>query len=75
MIWKWKKKDCRRIEGLFLPSQVFEPSELEKGMLTNKDNEIRTADVPERFQVRCEKLYMYHLLQTWFIFLIHVSSQ
>ncbi|KAJ7311009.1 Transcription elongation factor SPT6, partial [Desmophyllum pertusum] len=32
--------------------EVFEPSELEKGMLTNKDNEIRTADVPERFQVR-----------------------
>ena len=35
-------------------SQVFEPSELEKGMLTSKDNEIRTADVPERFQVSCQ---------------------
>lgn len=33
---------------------MFEPSELEKGMLTSKDNEIRTADVPERFQVRYE---------------------
>ncbi|XP_067032168.1 transcription elongation factor SPT6-like [Acropora muricata] len=32
--------------------EVFEPSELEKGMLTAKDNEVRTADVPERFQVR-----------------------
>jgi len=25
-------------------------------MLTNKDNEIRTADIPERFQVCCKKL-------------------
>ena len=48
--------------SLFLSSQVFEPSELEKGMLTNKDNEIRTADVPERFQVRCEKLYIVPLV-------------
>ena len=33
---------------------MFEPSELEKGMLTSKDSEIRNADVPERFQVSCE---------------------
>ena len=33
---------------------MFEPSELEKGMLTSKDGEIRNADVPERFQVSCE---------------------
>ena len=38
---------------------MFEPSELEKGMLTNKDNEIRTADVPERFQVKLQKGRMY----------------
>jgi len=36
---------------------VFEPSELEKGMLTAKDNEVRTADVPERFQVRWSKCH------------------
>ena len=31
---------------------MFEPSELEKGMLTDKDNEIRLTDIPERFQIR-----------------------
>ena len=36
---------------------MFEPSELEKGMLTAKDNEVRTADVPERFQVRLSKCH------------------
>ncbi|XP_064612097.1 transcription elongation factor SPT6-like [Liolophura sinensis] len=31
---------------------VFEPSELERGHLTDVDNEIRIADMPERFQLR-----------------------
>ncbi|XP_076452893.1 transcription elongation factor SPT6-like [Babylonia areolata] len=31
---------------------VFEPSELERGHFTETDNEIRTTDVPERFQLR-----------------------
>ncbi|CAK1356684.1 unnamed protein product [Cercospora beticola] len=30
---------------------VFEPSQLEERMLTDKDNEIRLNDVPERFQL------------------------
>ncbi len=34
---------------LFL--QVYEPSELEKIHLTDRDNEIRISDMPERFQV------------------------
>ena len=45
------KQDCK---SAILSPQVFEPSELEKGMLTSKDSEIRNADVPERFQVSCE---------------------
>ncbi|XP_031559934.1 transcription elongation factor SPT6-like [Actinia tenebrosa] len=32
--------------------EVFEPSELEKGMLTSRDTEIKTSDIPERFQLR-----------------------
>ncbi|KAL8562544.1 hypothetical protein ACOMHN_045809 [Nucella lapillus] len=31
---------------------VFEPSELERGHFTETDNEIRTTDMPERFQLR-----------------------
>ena len=45
------KQEC---QSAILSPQVFEPSEFEKGMLTSKDNEIRNADVPERFQVSYE---------------------
>lgn len=32
--------------------EVFEPSELERGHLTDQDHEIRKLDMPERFQLR-----------------------
>ena len=32
--------------------QLIEPSELERGFHTDVDQEIRTADMPERFQLR-----------------------
>ncbi|XP_071546473.1 transcription elongation factor SPT6 [Panulirus ornatus] len=32
--------------------EVFEPSELERGHLTDQDQEIRKLDIPERFQLR-----------------------
>lgn len=32
--------------------EVFEPSELERGHLTDQDHEIRKSDIPERFQLR-----------------------
>merc|ERR1712198_213374 len=32
--------------------EVFEPSELERGHLTDQDQEIRKSDIPERFQLR-----------------------
>ncbi|KAJ1970064.1 Transcription elongation factor spt6 [Dispira parvispora] len=35
---------------------VFEPAELERKMMTDKDNEIRARDIPERFQVRFASL-------------------
>ena len=31
---------------------VYEPSELERGYFTERDNDIRVTDVPERFQVQ-----------------------
>ena len=32
---------------------VYEPDELERSHFTEKDNEIRVTDIPERFQVLC----------------------
>ena len=31
---------------------MFEPTELERGFFTDADQEIRMADLPERFQLR-----------------------
>ncbi|GFO10563.1 LOW QUALITY PROTEIN: transcription elongation factor spt6, partial [Plakobranchus ocellatus] len=42
----WKKATKKSI------FDVFEPSELERGHFTDKDNAIRSADFPERFQLR-----------------------
>ncbi|KAJ8312685.1 hypothetical protein KUTeg_010058 [Tegillarca granosa] len=42
-----RKKGAKK--GIF---DVFEPVELERGFFTDLDNEIRTTDMPERFQLR-----------------------
>ncbi|KAM4046625.1 transcription elongation factor SPT6 [Anomaloglossus baeobatrachus] len=42
-----KKRVSRR--SIF---EIYEPSELESSHLTDQDNEIRTTDLPERFQLR-----------------------
>lgn len=42
-----KKRVSRR--SIF---EIYEPSELESSHLTDQDNEIRSTDLPERFQVR-----------------------
>nr|XP_014354517.1 PREDICTED: transcription elongation factor SPT6 isoform X2 [Latimeria chalumnae] len=42
-----KKRISRR--SIF---EIYEPSELESSHLTDQDNEIRTTDMPERFQLR-----------------------
>ena len=46
-----KKKGKKRIvkKSIF---ELYEPSELERNHLTEKDNEIRNIDLPERFQLR-----------------------
>ena len=43
-----RKKRSRHKKTIF---EVFEPSELERGHMTDVDQEIRTADMPERFHV------------------------
>ncbi|XP_065055473.1 transcription elongation factor SPT6-like isoform X3 [Rhopilema esculentum] len=45
---KRKKKKTSR-KSIY---DVYEPSELEKSHLTDKDNEVRVRDIPERFQLR-----------------------
>lgn len=49
--------------------QVFEPSELERGHFTELDNEIRTTDMPERFQVN-----LHHCQSFFFSFVILTHS-
>ena len=47
-----KKRKERRKAATKSIYEVFEPSELERGHLTDQDHEIRKQDVPERFQLR-----------------------
>lgn len=46
-----KKKSKKRVvkKSIF---EIYEPSELERNHLTERDNEIRNIDLPERFQCR-----------------------
>lgn len=48
---RFRKKDRRKKmkKSIF---DVFEPSELERGLLTDVDQEIKVADIPERYQLR-----------------------
>lgn len=46
-----KKKGKRRVVKKSI-YELYEPSELERNHLTEKDNEIRNVDLPERFQLR-----------------------
>ena len=44
-----KRRKKRRAKNIF---ELFEPSELEARHFTDKDNEIRNKDIPERMQLR-----------------------
>lgn len=46
------KKKIRKRPAKKSIFEVFEPSDLERGHLTDVDNEIRVTDMPERFQLR-----------------------
>ena len=45
------KRRSKKKRGKKSIYDVYEPAELEKSHLTDRDNEIRVRDIPERFQV------------------------
>lgn len=47
-----QKKTTRKRQTKKSIYDVFEPSELERSHFTDFDNEVRAADIPERFQLR-----------------------
>lgn len=49
--WDRPKKQTKRRQGRKSIFEIYEPSELESSHMTDQDNEIRTTDMPERFQV------------------------
>ena len=46
---KMKLRKAKKKTSIY---DVYEPSELERGYFTERDNDIRVTDVPERFQVQ-----------------------
>lgn len=50
--WDRPKKQTKRRQGRKSIFEIYEPSELESSHMTDQDNEIRSTDMPERFQVR-----------------------
>lgn len=57
--WDRPKKQTKRRVGRRSIFEIYEPSELESSHMTDQDNEIRTTDMPERFQVWiCASLWM-----------------
>ena len=47
-----RKKSRKRRSARKSIFEIYEPSELERSHLTKLDNDIRNADIPERFQLR-----------------------
>ncbi|XP_046876108.1 transcription elongation factor SPT6 isoform X1 [Hypomesus transpacificus] len=50
--WDRPKKQIKRRVGKRSIFEIYEPSELESSHMTDQDNEIRSTDMPERFQLR-----------------------
>uniref|UniRef100_A0A7N6FBA8 Transcription elongation factor spt6 n=1 Tax=Anabas testudineus TaxID=64144 RepID=A0A7N6FBA8_ANATE len=50
--WDRPKKQTKRRLGRKSIFELYEPSELESSHMTDQDNEIRSTDMPERFQLR-----------------------
>ncbi|CAL8280696.1 unnamed protein product [Arctogadus glacialis] len=46
------KRQPKRMHGRKSIFELYEPSELESSHMTDQDNEIRSTDMPERFQLR-----------------------
>ena len=47
-----KRQRQRRLKALHKIEDIFEPQELEKGLITEVDQQIRLEDKPERFMLR-----------------------
>ena len=47
-----KKQKQRRLKALHKLEDIFEPDELEKNLMTEKDQQVRMEDKPERFMMR-----------------------
>ncbi len=56
--WDRPKKQTKRRVGRRSIFEIYEPSELESSHMTDQDNEIRSTDMPERFQV-CSSVGLY----------------
>ncbi|KAL0973192.1 hypothetical protein UPYG_G00200120 [Umbra pygmaea] len=50
--WDRPKKQIKKRVGRRSIFEIYEPSELESSHMTDQDNEIRSTDMPERFQLR-----------------------
>ncbi|XP_010894715.3 transcription elongation factor SPT6 [Esox lucius] len=50
--WDRPKKQAKKRVGRRSIFEIYEPSELESSHMTDQDNEIRSTDMPERFQLR-----------------------
>uniref|UniRef100_A0A8C9VR57 Transcription elongation factor SPT6 n=1 Tax=Scleropages formosus TaxID=113540 RepID=A0A8C9VR57_SCLFO len=50
--WDRPKKQAKKRMGRRSIFELYEPSELESSHMTDQDNEIRSTDMPERFQLR-----------------------
>lgn len=58
--WDRPKKQTKRRLGRKSIFEIYEPSELESSHMTDQDNEIRSTDMPERFQVKGTFIVSYH---------------
>ena len=47
-----RKRRARRLKAQHKIEDIFEPQELEKNLLTERDQAIRIEDKPERFMIR-----------------------
>ena len=60
---KAKQKKAKKKTSIY---DVYEPSELERGFFTERDNDIRVTDMPERFLVSlhcaCKNATDYHFI-------------
>lgn len=62
-----EKKQTKRRQGRKSIFEIYEPSELESSHMTDQDNEIRSTDMPERFQVRLSVQLSYRLISSVFV--------